>query len=259
MQPLQIDGRFYFISGMRETVQEDFRYLRIPVDNDLQLDGFMRFRAVMLDESQYKEIARRLTKAAVGEGNATIKSQFEDSVVQLLRTFAVGGYNQMAQVIEKNVPQAEREMAAKTYIRMINLAAFEAYNIALGKDKKALLVNNEENQALIQDSLNAFSDMYFYGTPYYLQLDQFEHKEASGLQLTKSPGQKWVYLGSALLVLGIFAMMYIRERRIWLLLKPVSGQVLFAMSSNRKNLDFEQEFATYSEQIKQLMISVIKD
>ena len=259
MQPLQIDGRFYFISGMRETVQEDFRYLRIPVDNDLQLDGFMRFRAVMLDESQYKEIARRLTKAAVGEANATIKSQFEDSVVQLLRTFAVGGYNQMAQVIEKNVPQAEREMAAKTYIRMINLAAFEAYNIALGKDKKALLVNNEENQALIQDSLNAFSDMYFYGTPYYLQLDQFEHKEASGLQLTKSPGQKWVYLGSALLVLGIFAMMYIRERRIWLLLKPVSGQVLFAMSSNRKNLDFEQEFATYSEQIKQLMISVIKD
>ena len=259
MQPLQIDGRFYFISGMRETVQEDFRYLRIPVDNDLQLDGFMRFRAVMLDESQYKEIARRLTKAAVGEGNATIKSQFEDSVVQLLRTFAVGGYNQMAQVIEKNVPQAEREMAAKTYIRMINLAAFEAYNIALGKDKKALLVNNEENQALIQDSLNAFSDMYFYGTPYYLQLDQFEHKEASGLQLTKSPGQKWVYLGSALLVLGIFAMMYIRERRIWLLLKPVSGQVLFAMSSNRKNLDFEQEFATYSEQIKQLMTNVIKD
>lgn len=125
--------------------------------------------------------------------------------------------------------------------------------MALAENKKPPLVNNADTQALIGDSLNAFSDMFFYGTPYYLQLAQFEHKEASGLQLTKSPGQKWVYLGSVLLVIGIFAMMYIRERRIWLLLKPASSQVHFAMSSNRKNLDFEQEFNLYREQLKNLL------
>lgn len=257
MQPLQIDGKHYFISGMRETVQDDFQYLRIPVDDDFSLDGFMHFKAVMLDESKYKEIASRLARVAVGKGkgkdSSAVQTQFEDSVVQLMRTFAMGGYNKVAQVIEKNVPEAEREMAAKTYIRMINLAAFEAYNLARTLDKKPLLVNNAQTQTLIQDSLNAFSDMFFYGAPYYLQLDQFEHKEASGLQLTKSPGQKWVYLGSTLLVLGIFAMMYIRERRIWLTLKPASQQVHFAMSSNRKNLDFEQEFNLYREQIKHLL------
>lgn len=253
MQPLQIDGKHYYISGMRETVQEDFQYLRIPVDSDLNLNGFMHFKAVMLDDANYKEIARRLAKTAVDKGNGAVKKQFKDSVVQLLRTFAEGGYSNVAQVIEKNVPEAERELAARTYIRMINLAAFEAYNLALAKDNKSLLVNNVETQSLIQDSLNAFSDMFFYGSPYYLQLDQFEHKEASGLQLTKSPGQKWVYLGSALLVLGIFAMMYIRERRIWLMFKPSNTEVHFAMSSNRKNLDFEQEFSLYREQIKPLI------
>lgn len=255
MQPMQIDGKHYFITGMRETVQQDFQYLRIPVDSDFGLQGFMHFRATMLDESKHAEIARRLAKNAVAANkNAAVKTQFEDSVVQLMRTFAEGGYNRVAQVIEKSVPESEREIAAKTYIRMVNLAAFEAYNLSLAADKKPLLVNNVETQTLIQDSLNAFSDMFFYGSPYYLQLDQFEHKEASGLQLTKSPGQKWVYLGSALLVLGIFAMMYIRERRIWLLLKPASNQVHFAMSSNRKNLDFEQEFNLYREQIKNLMV-----
>lgn len=254
MQPMQIDGKHYFISGMRETVQQDFQYLRIPVDSDFGLNGFMHFRATMLDEAQYPEIARRLAQNAIAtDKNAAVKTQFEDSVVQLMLTFAEGGYNRVAQVIEKSVPESEREIAAKTYIRMINLAAFEAYNLSLAADKKPLLVNNVETQTLIQDSLNAFSDMFFYGTPYYLQLNQFEHKEASGLQLTKSPGQKWVYLGSALLVLGIFAMMYIRERRIWLLLKPASQQVLFSMSSNRKNLDFEQEFNLYREQIKNLI------
>ncbi|HSI37699.1 MAG TPA: cytochrome c biogenesis protein ResB [Methylotenera sp.] len=254
MQPLQIDGKHYFISGMRETVQQDFQYLRIPVDSDFGLNGFMHFRATMMDEAQYSEIAHRLAQNAIAaDKNAAVKTQFEDSVIQLMRTFAEGGYNRVAQVIEKSVPENEREIAARTYIRMINLAAFEAYNLSLAADKKPLLVNNVETQTLIQDSLNAFSDMFFYGTPYYLQLAQFEHKEASGLQLTKSPGQKWVYLGSALLVLGIFAMMYIRERRIWLSLKPANQQVHFAMSSNRKNLDFEQEFNLYREQIRNLM------
>ena len=258
MQPLQIDGKHYFISGMRESVQDDFQYMRIPVDNDLSLDGFMQFRATMLDNKKYSEIAKNIAKVSVAnDKNAAVKAQFESSVEQLLATFAQGGYSRVAEIIEQAVPEKEREAAARTYIRMINLAAFEAYNMSLAANKKPLLVNNAQSQALVQESLNAFSDMFFYGTPYYLQLANFEHKEASGLQLTKSPGQKWVYLGSVLLVLGIFSMLYIRERRVWLLLKPSQdgqgSQVLFAMSANRKNLDFEQEFALYREQMKNVL------
>lgn len=254
MQPMQIDGRHYFISGMRETVSEDFRYLRIPVDGDFGIDGFMNFRAVMLDASKYPEIARRIAAISLeGKKEPALKKQFETSVVQLLTVFAQGGYSQIAQVIEKSVPEKEREGAAGTYIKMLRVAAYEAYNMSLAANNKPLLPSGDDSEALLRDSLNSFSDMFFYGSPYYLQLEQFEHKEASGLQLTKSPGQKWVYLGSVLLVLGIFSMMYIRERRIWLLLKPASNQVLFAMASNRKNLDFEQEFNLYREQLKSLL------
>jgi len=142
---------------------------------------------------------------------------------------------------------------ARTYIKMVSVAAFEAYNMSLEANNKPLLPSNGDTESLLRDSLNAFSDIFFFGTPYYLQLEQFEHKEASGLQLTKSPGQKWVYLGSVLLVLGIFSMMYIRERRIWLSLRPGKQQVHFAMASNRKNLDFEKEFNLYREQLRSLI------
>jgi len=250
MQPLQIDGQFYFLSGMRETVQEDFRYLRIPADDNLSIDGFMGFRAMMLDASKYPEIAKRIAEKSLGvRGDPAMKKQFELSLIRLLTVFAQGGYSEVAKVIEKNVPEKEREASATTYIKMVNVAAYEAYNMGLELNKKPLLKNSPETERLLRDSLNAFSDMFFYGTPYYLQLNQFEHKEASGLQLTKSPGQKWVYLGSVILVLGIFAMMYIRERRIWLYLKPSTKEVHFAMASNRKNLDFEQEFNLYREQL----------
>lgn len=254
MQPMRIDGKHYFISGMRETVQDDFRYLRIPIDDDASINGFMNFRAIMLDESKYPEIAKKIARNSLELGKElAVARRFEESVIQLLGVFARGGYTGVAEVIEKNVPEKEREMVAQTYIKMITVAAFEAYNMGLATNKKPLLVSGAETEALIRDSLNSFSDMFFYGSPYFLQLEQYEHKEASGLQLTKSPGQKWVYLGSVLLVLGIFAMMYIRERRIWLLLKPGHQQVLFTMASNRKSLDFEQEFNLYRDQLQTLL------
>ena len=257
MQPMQIDGQFYFISGMRETVQDEFHYLRIPADDDGTLKSFMSFKSVMLDSARYPEIAHRLAQTTFGtKADAKIRMQFEQSVVQLLQTFAKGGYTHLAEAIEKRVPATEREKAAQTYVKMINAAGFEAYNLGLERAKmQPLTLNNEANVVKVQrqvlDSLNAFSDLFFYGTPYYLQLANYEHKEASGLQLTKSPGQKWVYIGSFLLVLGIFSMFYIRERRIWLLVK--ANQVIFAMSSNRKNLDFEQEFEIYRQQLGHLL------
>lgn len=254
MQPLPVDKKFYFMTGMRETVQDNFQYMRIPADEDLSIDGFMQFRAVMLDTTKYSAIAKRLAKTALEDSqDPAAKAQFENSVVQLLVMFAQGGYSRVAEVIDASVPEAQRETAARTYIKMVNLAAYEAYNMGLEGNNKAILTNNEESQTLVQESLNAFSDMFFFGSPYFMQLANFEHKEASGLQLTKSPGQKWVYLGSVLLVIGIFAMMYIRERRIWLLIKPQQNQVLFAMSSNRKNLDFEEEFSVYQNQLSSVL------
>ncbi len=255
MQPMQLDGKSYFVSGMRETVQEEFKFLKIPVDDDFEIDGFMRFRAVMLDKQQYPIIAKKLAASTLTK-DTQLQRQFEQSVVQLLTTYAEGGYTNIAKVIEKAVPSTEREKAARAYIKMLNSAAFEAYNLSLVKANKPILAMNAETQILLQDSLNALSDTFFYGTPYYLQLVGFKQLEASGLQLTKSPGQKWVYLGSVLLVIGIFSMFYIRERRIWLLVKKngdKSSEVLFAMSANRKNLDFEQEFERTKLQLSQLL------
>lgn len=254
MQPMQIDGRHYFLTGMRETVQDEFRYMRIPVDGDFSLNGFMHFRATMLDTSKHLEIARRIANNSLdAKKDQAVRKQFEGSIIQLLDIFAKGGYNAVAQVIEQSVPEKEREVVAGTYIKMISVAAYEAYNMSLAAHGKALLPSDAGTEAMLRDSLNAFSDIFFFGTPYYLQLERFEHKEASGLQLTKSPGQKWVYLGSVLLVLGIFAMMYIRERRIWLSLRPAKQQVHFAMASNRKNLDFEKEFNVYREQLNAII------
>ena len=251
MQPLQIDGRAYFVSGMRETVQDEFKYLRIPVDDDYGVDGFMRMRNVMRDPQQHAVIADRLLNK-LNSPDPNTQAQFKLGVQGLLQAFAKGGYEELSKVIEKSVPLAQRKNAAGAYIKLLNSAAFEAYNLSLLANNKPAVELNETNFAFVEDSLRAINDAFFFGTPYYFQLSDFVHKEASGFQLTKSPGQKWVYLGSALLVLGIFAMFYIRERRIWLLVKT-NQEVLMGFASNRKNLDFEQEFTRTKNQLGQVL------
>lgn len=254
MQPLTLDGHAYFVSGMRPTQNADFRYLRIPADADLSLGEFTRLRGVLFDPAQAPQIARRLSAKVLPEGSsAQTRDAFENSVVQLLTAFAQGGYTRIAEVIEKSVPAPEREKAAATYLKIVGNAAFEA--LAISREHASLPAPKVDDETLrfLHESLNSMSDLFFYGTPFYLQLTKFEQRQASGLQLTRSPGKNLVYAGSLLLVLGIFAMIYLRERRIWLLVKPEARQVLFAMAANRKNRDLDIEFARYREQLHALM------
>ncbi len=262
MQPLQLSGRHYFISGMRANPQEEFKYLRLPVDDDFTLQGFMGLRAVMFDQAAYAEIAHRLSAGALSDraSDEAIKQKFESSIIRLLQGFSAGGYSQIAKMIEEAVPATEREKAAQAYIKIINSASFEAYNMSLERAGKKPAAFDVPTQTFLQESLNAMNDMFFYGTPFYLQVAEYEHREASGLQLTKSPGKSLVYLGSALLVLGIFTMLYIRERRIWLFVKLGNSKssrsnVLFAMSANRKNRDLDIEFTRYRDQLQRLLQS----
>lgn len=254
MQPFQLDGRFYYVSGMRETLRDEYRYVRIPVDDELGIDGYMRLQSAMFEKDHYPAIAKRFGQEALsGIADPALHAKFESSVVELLTAFSVGGYDKVAKLIETAVPEKERMKAAQTYMKIISGAAFEAYQMSREKAGLKPAESNEDTQNFIHDALNTLSDSYFYGAPFYLQLTKYDHREASGFQLTRSPGKNLVYGGSVLLVLGIFAMIYIRERRIWFVVKD--NNVLFAMSTNRKNRDFEMEFDRYQRQLKEGLAS----
>lgn len=246
MQPLQLDGRAYFVSGMREAVSDPFKYLRIPADDEFTLAGFMSLRQTLSNPQAMKQVAQALAAQTPGN-DAALKAKFEESIQQLLFTFKAGGYSALSRVIETAVPEKQRDQAAQTYLKLLNAAAMQAYQLSRAQRHLSPAAPNQETAMFIQDSLNAMNDLFFYGTPYYFALTNYELKQASGFQLTRSPGQNWVYLGSVMLVIGIFAMFYIRERRIWCLIK--GNEVLLAMSSNRKNMDLDQDFELAKQQL----------
>jgi cytochrome c biogenesis protein len=144
-------------------------------------------------------------------------------------------------------------------MKIINSSMWELWQLARAQDGQPAPIVDAASSQWLQSAINALSDNAFYGAPVYLQLTDFQQVQASVFQLTRAPGKNIVYLGSLLLVLGVFSMFYVRERRWWLWIRPQSGQanegasgahVLTAMSTMRRTLDFDREFERLKHDIR---------
>ena len=54
-----------------------------------------------------------------------------------------------------------------------------------------------------------------------------------------------------MLVLGVFAMFYIKERRVWLLVKPI--RCCLPWQPIAKSMDLDEEFQQHSQELQQLL------
>ncbi len=269
MVPVTVGGESLFLEGMRTEPDQPFRYLRIPADDDGTLKQWILLRAALQNPALRAQAAQQYATRSMNTSDPALQQHLQDSALRILTLFAgadapagaaaqgsaqAGGFNAVAAFIEKSVPQANQQKAADLLLRMLEGSTWDLWQLARQQAGQAPLAVTPDHSRFLQSALNALSDSFFYGAPVLLQLDSFTEIQASVFQLARRPGEKIVYLGSGLLVLGIFSMFFVRERRVWLWIKPhaadASGsadtaagtRVMMAMSSARETLDFKKEF-----------------
>jgi len=258
MQPVTIEGDTVFLAGVRANPSDPFSYLRIPADDEHSVREWMRLRAALQDPALRQKAAASYAAHAMPQSKAgdALRGQLEASALKGLEIFAGdangAGFFAISRFLEK-VPQAEQTKAAEIFLKILNGSMWELWQAARAQDGKPAAAMDEAHGRFLQLATNALSDSFFYGAPVYLQLDEFTQIKASVFQVTRSPGKTIVYIGCLLLVLGVFAMFYIRERRVWVWIKDgeAGSEALMAMSTQRKTLDFEQEFKELKEKLPQ--------
>lgn len=260
MQPVQADGARVFLAGMRDSPSEQFRYLRIPADDNDSVDEWMRFRAALADPQLRARAAHRYALRALpemGDKALALQQQLEQSSIRGLEIFAgngkQSGYIAVSKFLER-IPQAEQEKAADIFMKILNGSLWDLWQIARADAQLPAIAADEKHARFLQLATVAYADTAFYGAPVYLQLKGFNEVKASVLQVSRAPGKNVVYLGCVLLVLGIFCMLYVRERRLWIWINSAdNGQThaLMAMSSQRTTLDFDNEFDLLKQQLPQ--------
>lgn len=253
MLPMELDGSRVVLAGIRESEAVPFRYVRIPVDANDTVEEFMGLRAALQEPGLVTLAAQRF---AENNANERIDADtLRKAAIGALDAFQRAGFNG----ILGNVPESEHEKVLSFAVPMIQLSLTELRDLVRVREGLPPVPREGQDwtdgQQWVQMALLALANLPDYPAPVFMTLNNFEHKEASVFQVTRSPGKNTVYLGSLFLVIGVFAMFYVRDRRIWIWAKngeSGSTELLAAMTSQRRNLDFNQEFERFKDAFKRL-------
>lgn len=227
------------------------------------MNTFMRLRSAMQDRALSEKAARAYVKRAVDTSKPELAEPLTQSALKALELFAgkgekmgpdgkpLGGLQAISDFMEANVPEAERERAGDVLVRILNGVLFELTQQVREQDGQKPLEANEKTQAFMTQAVFSLSDAQFYPAPMVFMLQDFKQVQASVFQVAKAPGKNVVYLGCALLILGVFSMLYVRDRRIWIWLTPRNGasHAEMALSTNRKTMDGDREFGMLTEKL----------
>ena len=243
------------------------RYLRIPADDKDSIDGWTRLRAGLLDPAMRTQAAARYVRLATPADKPEMAAQLTATAERALALFAGAesarpkngadaaepraGLQAISDFIEGSVPDAERERISQVLLRILNGSLFELLNLTRAEAGLAALQPDDKMQAFMTQSVLSLSDSFFYPAPVLFELTGFTQVQASVFQVARAPGKKLVYLGAVLLIIGVFAMLYIRDRRLWIWLTPsgTGTRITTAMSTTRRTLDADAEFEQLKRQL----------
>lgn len=258
MLPVVLDGFPVFLAGVRNNAGENYRYLRLPADDDNSVAEFMRLRALLADPQARKEAARRFAEKNAPAGSD--RQPLETAAERALQTFSEGGLQAVAGFLQSNAPASELERAADIVVRLIGASVGELR--VMERERAGLPPLPTEGPAAERAevwsrvAVAALSDLAMYPAPVFFALSDFKQVQASVFQVSRTPGKRAVYIGCLLLILGVFSMFFIRDRRVWVWVAPGpegrGSAVYAAMTSQRRTLDFHREFDRLKEALLRL-------
>jgi len=267
MLPVELDGQRVFLAGARDKPDQEMRYLRIPADDQDSIAGWARLRAGLLDPALRAKAAARYVALATPRDKPEMAPQLTATANSALAMFAGadparpkdnadpgkprGGLQAISDFIEGSVPEAERGRISEVLLRILNGSLFELLNLTREDAGLTALKPDDKTQAFMTQSVLSLSDSFFYPAPVLFELADFKQVQASVFQVARAPGKTLVYLGAVLLIVGVFAMLYIRERRLWIWLAPAGAgtKITTAMSTTRRTLDADAEFEQLKRQV----------
>ncbi|MCC5810439.1 MAG: cytochrome c biogenesis protein ResB [Ectothiorhodospiraceae bacterium] len=261
MLPVEVEGRQFFLSGVRGSPADDFRYLHLPADERGRPDTFMRFYTLLSNPDELRAASERgaqQTMSDFGLEDSQLVPQVAQTARELVRRLMEEDFPSVmayleASMDERQVPSERREVLM-TFSRLtLERTLWEAYQEARdGTDVRTVSDLDEQGQQFFRDALAALSAMDQYAAPVFLQLRDFQHRQSTGLMIARAPGQNIVYLGFALLTIGIFLMFYVSHRRAWCWMRPLAGggcQVLVAGANTRDPIGFQRRFQAMTDEL----------
>ncbi len=259
MQPVEQDGAHFYLSGMRRSPAEPFQYWFIPADAEKRPDRFLNFLATLNNPDRLSKIALATAQSTENSNSlpAAEQQKVAEFMIAISRQFIEGGNERISAQIEKSVPEAQRQQVAELYATVLHQFLRNIYLSVLEQEGMDITQPASDfDMHFFENAVNALGAAYQYDSPVLITLNSFKHIEATGLQITRSPGQWLVFPGCLLLAVGVFFMFYLPQRRLWVIIRPDGEKtsLTLAGSALRNRYDFDREFELIRQDLTQKLI-----
>lgn len=126
-------------------------------------------------------------------------------------------------------------------------------NLDKAQAQTRVFLNVHDRDLFLQSSLKAMQELRAYPLPFLTVFHHYDLHWSAGLEITRYPGMKIIYIACFALVFGIFILFYVPRRRIWIQIdedKEKSRINLFADSS-RNEEDFHRDMEDLNAQLQE--------
>ena len=256
MAPVQLDNRWFLISGMRPQVGADMKFVHIPADPQVSPERFLRFNTLLHNTPAVEALlAQDHSVAAAEEPNPpSFQRDLHQVRTNLLALFLEGGFTGITERARTVVPADRLQEATRLYLEILRDTLAKVFIEVLRQEGVDLAKGvSASDETFFDDALTALAALPHYGSPFYLQMTGFKQVEASGLQVTRSSMTGLVYTGFAGLILGVFILFYTAQRRLWVWLSADAdgAYLLIAGLAQRRQAEFAREFAQLHDALEQ--------
>jgi len=217
LQPLAIDGRFYFVTGV-ESQEVATTWVRLPLDSEKSLQTYLAVIERISSPTARREIANRLA----GEGRDSAVKQVISSVLDhAAEQFIFGGLSNVG-ADQGLAGHQDRRRALAELLTKAAVTTVRDVNPDASIEWAAVFAS---------DSLLAYSAWVDAGKPQLVRVVKAEPRLATVLQVSAAPGAPVVYVGMAMLCIGVALMVLLKERRVWIRSDAQAGALVVAWSA----------------------------
>lgn len=222
MLPVETNNRSFFISGMRNNSNEQFKYIFIPNFNGSP-DLFFQFNAQLHNDAWLS--------------TALSDSQINSMRIQLLKLFLVHGSSVLSQLAtNNNIP-----------ISTSYAILYDTFKKLFGKMLTDIRLTGVNEDSFLKEIILTMEELPKYGMPIYLQLNNFRQIKASGLQINYSTYSGIVYLGFLTVIVGVLIIFFSPYRQFWIWLEEYNNsdilRLILTCNLNFKNqANLKREF-----------------
>jgi cytochrome c biogenesis protein len=220
-------------------VPKEFKSILTVLENGKPVKDYTNARIVVNDPLQYKGIT--FYQSSYGNaGNHLFEMTDQNGKNKTMLTVSADSGATLPDGSILHVAQTTADIAPFEQGRSGPAAAVELISPD-GKKEQFVVYTNHPDLNIKHAKEHSWRQIiHFKGT---------EEKMYTGLQVAKDPGVWFVWLGCALMVIGLYIAFFMSHKRIWIIVKK--GHVFMYGNVNKNQAAFENEFEQLSEKLKE--------